>query len=243
MATAPQSPPVLLVGSVPLGTSDNVMTQAAAAVGPHLAQIPDGETGARSAGWLRWLLPVFVAHPLLEPTDETDPNRTHYAEGEVSYLRPKPGVGPQDITFGPLGYAKAAAESYEIFTRLRADGAIRPETRFQVAIPTPLAFVGRFISADRQLDVLPGFEAAILRELAEICDAVPHADLAIQWDVCIEVMMLEEDGKLLISHPVSRYLPAFEKTTVAVSPVTTSTRSISPPNCSATIWASIVLVL
>jgi len=33
--------------------------------------------------------------------------------------------------------------------------------------------------------------------------------------VSAAIMILQEDGKLLISHPVSRYLPSFEKTTVA----------------------------
>jgi CubicO group peptidase (beta-lactamase class C family) len=34
--------------------------------------------------------------------------------------------------------------------------------------------------------------------------------------VSVAAMMLQEEGKLLISHPVSRYLPEYEKTTVAV---------------------------
>ena len=34
--------------------------------------------------------------------------------------------------------------------------------------------------------------------------------------VSTAIMILQEDGKLLIQHPVSRYLPAFENTTVAV---------------------------
>ena len=33
--------------------------------------------------------------------------------------------------------------------------------------------------------------------------------------VSTAIMILEEEGKLLISHPVSRYLPAYEQTTVA----------------------------
>ena len=34
--------------------------------------------------------------------------------------------------------------------------------------------------------------------------------------VSVAAMMLQEEGRLLISHPVSRYLPAFAETTVAV---------------------------
>ncbi len=35
--------------------------------------------------------------------------------------------------------------------------------------------------------------------------------------VSVAAMILQEEGKLLISHPVSRYLPEYEKTTVAVA--------------------------
>ena len=41
--------------------------------------------------------------------------------------------------------------------------------------------------------IYPAYEQAMLREVARICKAIPHHDLAIQWDVCIE--MLAWDGR------------------------------------------------
>jgi hypothetical protein len=40
----------------------------------------------------------------------------------------------------------------------------------------------------------PAYEKAMLDEVTWICCAIPHSDLAIQWDVCIE--MLIWDGQL-----------------------------------------------
>jgi hypothetical protein len=41
--------------------------------------------------------------------------------------------------------------------------------------------------------IYPAYEQAMLREVARICKAIPHHDLAIQWDVCVE--MLAWDGR------------------------------------------------
>jgi hypothetical protein len=41
--------------------------------------------------------------------------------------------------------------------------------------------------------ICPAYERAMLREVERICRAIPHQDLAIQWDVCIE--MLAWDGR------------------------------------------------
>jgi methionine synthase II (cobalamin-independent) len=41
--------------------------------------------------------------------------------------------------------------------------------------------------------IYPPYERAMLREVERICKAIPHHDLAIQWDVCIE--MLAWDGR------------------------------------------------
>jgi methionine synthase II (cobalamin-independent) len=41
--------------------------------------------------------------------------------------------------------------------------------------------------------VLPAYEQAMIREVEKICAAIPHADLALQWDVCME--MIQWDGR------------------------------------------------
>src|SRR6185503_510361 len=101
-------------------------------------------------------------------------------------FRLKPGVKAQDITFGPLGYAKAAIASYQDFKALKAAGKIREDTRFQVALPTPIAPVVIFVFPQDQLDLEPRYEQAMLGELQSIIAEIPADQLAIQWDTAIE---------------------------------------------------------
>ena len=63
--------------------------------------------------------------------------------------------------------------------------------RFQVSLPTPLAPVSAFIDPEHQAQVEPVYEARVLRELDEIFAAVPHDQLALQWDTRLEFAILE----------------------------------------------------
>ena len=56
---------VHLVGSVPLGSAEDVFRRAAEALGDRLRRIPDGETGPRS-DWILWQYPVFSSLPQFE---------------------------------------------------------------------------------------------------------------------------------------------------------------------------------
>ena len=66
--------------------------------------------------------------------------------------------------------------------------------RFQVSLPTPMAVVGALTDPATARAVGPAYTAAMLKEVERICRAIPHDDLAIQWDVCIEMVMW--DGRL-----------------------------------------------
>jgi len=95
------------------------------------------------------------------------------------------------VVFGALRYARDAIDSYRQFAVLKNDGLIAPGTRFQVALPTPLAVTAGFIEATSQELVEKAYEIRLLEELQEILDAVPHRELAVQWDVAYEVVFLE----------------------------------------------------
>ena len=171
-----------LVGSVPLADAETVFRTVAAALGPHFARLPDGETGTRK-DWIAWQYPVFAATPGLEPIPV----------GDRGYLRRQMVrlAGAVPPRFGPLGYAAAARASYPIFERLQRSGVIPPHVRFQVSLPTPLAPLTVFVAeADRPL-VEPAYEARMIAEVGEIAGAIPHDRLAIQWDVAVEVGLYE----------------------------------------------------
>jgi methionine synthase II (cobalamin-independent) len=106
-------------------------------------------------------------------------------------LRIADGVDAASIVLPPLGYADAAIESYRVFTRLRDEGVVPAGIRFQVSLATPVAVVTSFFAGDDRAAIAPVYTAAILDELARILDAIPHEDLAIQWDVASEMGIIE----------------------------------------------------
>jgi len=175
---------VLMVGSVPLADAEAVFRAVAGTVGDRVRRIPDGETGTRT-NWIVWQFAVFGASPQLVQVGASD----RY-DGLVPYTV-RPGVTPDAITIGALGYAQAAKQSWAVFSRLQREGVIPANTRFQVSLPTPLAPVVRMIAPESQAAVEAVYERRLLAELDEICAAIPHASLAIQWDVAIEMAVWE----------------------------------------------------
>ena len=174
-----------LVGSVPLGSVEEVFRTVADTVGDRLRRMPDGETGPRS-DWILWQYPVFSSRPQFEvgPPGE-DSYRT------LPTLRLRDGEGDAQLTFDNLGYADTATASYRRFAQLKRDGAIPPHVRFQLSLPTPLAPVTAFVAAEHRARVEPAYEARLLEELAAILAAIPAEQLAIQWDARLEFAMLE----------------------------------------------------
>ena len=180
-----------LVGSVPLADTETVFRTVCAELRPHLRRIPDGETGERR-WWTDFQRDMLHHHQDMEVDPELDVDSLNDAErvlaGERRYLRLKPSSDPGVVRF-PTGYAEAAAESYAVFARLQDEGVIASDTRFLVALPTPLATAYQFVSpASRDAFMLP-YERALLEALGRICSAIPHDRLSIQWDVCLEVML------------------------------------------------------
>ncbi|MEU5763126.1 hypothetical protein [Nocardia sp. NPDC047648] len=175
---------VHLCGSVPLTDARTVFSEAARRIGPHLKRIPDGETGIRD-NWVVWQLPKMQAHPDLETVPPPSPEY-----GPSERVQPKPGVDAASIDFGPLGYAEAALESWQVFRQLREDGTIPAGIRFQVSLPTPIAVIGAFV-AGPQGELERRYEARLLDELSAIVAAIPAEDLAVQWDAAVEFAIFE----------------------------------------------------
>ncbi|MFK3835341.1 hypothetical protein [Microbacterium sp. NPDC087868] len=184
--TQPQG--ALLVGSVNFDDAETTMRTASELLGDRLRRIPDGEVGKRFH-WIMFQPDVLgEAEGIERVGDEPIP----FGAGiDARGLRLAEGVDPSTIAIPPLGYASAAIESYEVFRRLREEGVIAEGTRFEVALPTPLAVISSFFQgADREAFEVY-YTAAMLRELDEIAEAIPHGDLAIQWDVASEMGIIE----------------------------------------------------
>jgi methionine synthase II (cobalamin-independent) len=178
---------VHLVGSVALDTSQEVFAAAGRLMGPHLKRVPDGEPGGRRL-WISWQIPLLRANPSLTPAVQPEPGQ------RASWLPLKlaDGVDPSQVHFGELGYSREARASYLDFLEARQNGILPVGVRFQVSLPTPAAVINTFCTATDAPKILPAYEQAMLKEVERISNAIPHEDLAIQWDVCME--MLAWDG-------------------------------------------------
>ncbi len=104
------------------------------------------------------------------------------------------GVKPEEVQFGELGYAREARTSYQDFLDAKKQGYIAPATRFQVSLPTPVANLTGQFTGESYPVAEEAYTKAMIREVATICDAIPHEDLCVQWDVCIEMCMWDGRG-------------------------------------------------
>jgi hypothetical protein len=175
---------VHLVGSVGLDTVGEVFDTCGLLLAPYLKRVPDGEPGGRRL-WISWQFAVLRANPYLQADTST-----HRAGGVGFHpIKLADGVKPEDLRFGELGYAREARASYLDFVAARERGVLPRDARFQVCLPTPFAVIAPFAAADARDAILPAYERAMLAEITALAAAIPHRDLAIQWDVCIEMVM------------------------------------------------------
>lgn len=163
---------VFLVGSVPFKDTQEVFTCCAAALGPRVQRLPDGERG----GWL--------------PAEDFRRTRGLTEGRGLSLLSPPilrtsrlaPGVRAAELEFEALHYFPNAVASYEVFARLKREGVLPRDLRYQVSVPS--AFTGCIhFDHDQVRELWPAYEAALLRDVRKIAAAIPHGELAISWDV------------------------------------------------------------
>jgi hypothetical protein len=183
---------VHFVGSIPLKDARDVFESLSNQLGPRLVRIPDGETGERTH-WLGWLEPIFANHPALEPTGEA--SRVHATSDARPLHRVKKGLPASDVRFADLRIAEAALASYRDFADLKKAGKIPARCRFQVSIANPVSVVHRFVAEEFQEPLVAAYEQAMLAEIAAIAAAIPHGQLAIQFDIAQHVFKPLETGE------------------------------------------------
>ena len=188
-----QHPIVHFVGSIPLPDAETAFKTLPAAVGAHLLRLPDGETGIRKS-WIRFLQDVLAENPAIEVAKDVPPFKFTQWDGkvvrEIDRLRLKPGRTPEASSF-KTGYAEMAIASWQLFEQLQKSGAIPAGVKFQVSIPTPIApTYNNMVPGDRAR-LLPPLTQHFIGEVQQMAKAIPNDKLAIQWDVCQEVLAWE----------------------------------------------------
>ena len=177
---------VLLVGSVPLGSADEVFQVMVAELGDRLA--PAARRRDRAA--LR-LDRVAVPGAQLAPRVRGLPARRRSAPRPAAPARPRRRVGRDAPLRRPRATRRPPCRRTRTFARRKRDGLIPIDCRFQVSLPTPLAPIAAFVAPEDQARIEPLYEARMINELTTIFDAIPHDQLAIQWDTNFEFAMLD----------------------------------------------------
>ena len=173
---------VHFVGSIGLDTVQDVFHTCGTLLGERLERIPDGEPGGRRL-WCSWQIPLLRANPFFKVANP--------GQGGAIFgpLKLADDVEPGQVRFGELGYAREARASYQDFLEAKRKGEVAAKTRFQVSIPTPFACLyGQFVPEAYPI-AEKAYTEAMIREVAALCDAIPHRDLCIQWDVCFEMVI------------------------------------------------------
>ena len=185
---------VLLIGSIPLGSARRVFETVGATLDGLVRRVPDGENGER-LDWVTWQAAAFARIPFVEPAEAVTAGGTGGATGGAvrgpPQFRVRPGFPTAAVRFGPLGYAAAAVESYEVFRAMKTAGTIPAGCRLQVGIATALSVVGQYVDAGFQAAIEPAYENRLRDEVDEIVAAVPGDDLAIQWNLATELSIME----------------------------------------------------
>ena len=204
--------PTLLVGSVNLENAEAVFRAAASILGDTLRSMPDGETGDRIA-WIGWQGSVFQNASFLRKSGSASGDA--YGGKVREFVRYEAAGDLSQARFDDLGYARAAIESYKTFQDLRKLGVIPAHIRFQVSLPTPIAPLAAAIEPKDFLEVERIYEQAMQKEIAKILEIVPAQDLAIQWDVSVEIGILEgqmmKDGIQPFKNPLRELLARIAK--------------------------------
>jgi len=175
---------VHLVGSVPLANAREVFATVSAALGARLKRLPDGETGERG-DWITWLEPVFAENPAFVKSGEFF--RVHESGTGRERYTLRSGLSPLDVRFDGLFYADVAKRSYAVFKELKNAGAIAGGVRFQVDLVPAHSVIWLFLIEALHAAVDPIYNEALKREIDKLAAAIPHRDLAIQFDVASAV--------------------------------------------------------
>jgi hypothetical protein len=175
---------IYLVGSVPMASAEEVFATVSGAFGPKIKRIPDGETGERS-DWITWLEPVFANNAAFQKSGEFF--RVHASGTGRERYALRPGVRAEDVRFDNLFYADIARQSYGVFKRLKDAGKIAAGTRFQVDLVPAHSVIWLFLVDSLHAPIDPIYNQALKREIDKIAAAIPHEELAIQFDVASAV--------------------------------------------------------
>src|SRR5262245_30382234 len=177
---------VHLVGSMPLGDANEVISTTVKILGARTKRLTNGEVGI-SRGWITGHHRIFERHPGFEEyvhVENADP-RTPAQRRRRFRLRAGAGT-PTVASFGPSGYVEDAQEAHALITRLKREGAVEPSTRLLIAIPSPYDILNFAVDKRDFPAMLPIYQQYLIGEVHKIGAVVAASELAVQWDAAHE---------------------------------------------------------
>ncbi|MDE0062166.1 MAG: hypothetical protein OXP09_13140 [Gammaproteobacteria bacterium] len=218
---------LLLVGSVPFESAEQVLHMASDMLGGHLDSIPDGEVLDRRFWILRMAFQVFNGHAAFEtlhrPAAPPGEERLIPAGlDDVWRFRLRPGIEKVgfDMPGWRLGYAKDAQNSYAIFKAMKRDGKVPGNARFQVSLPAVNSVCNPSIfgADEAELAIIrTGFQEAMVAEARKVCEVIPPSELAVQFDCSFEITDVYGGTGLPIEGSIARNVKQFEGLSEAVA--------------------------
>jgi hypothetical protein len=167
---------LLLVGSLPVDSTEAAFREGADLFGDLVFALPDGETGPR-ANWVGYEREQLVRpNPGIDVVEETaSPTGfpRHAYETPVFAVREDAG----ELRFDSWPRIDDAIASYATFAALREQGAIPEGLRFQIGLPFPSSAMNAFkVDYARNYPLAErAFEDLVARELERLLDAIPAA--------------------------------------------------------------------
>ena len=174
-----------LVGGLAAADAETAMRTTARILGRHLHGLTDGETGVRSQ-WIWWQLDKLAA---IDGIERAGMHGFEDADNEDYQVFPQADGGRLgDVAACALARLRRCRGGVlRVFKALREEGVIEDGVRFQVCVPTPYATVVAWVAQDDQERFFPIYADAIEAEVAEIARVVDPSELALQFDVAVEI--------------------------------------------------------
>ena len=187
---------ILLVGSIPLDTPEEVFREFGKPLGASLKTMPDGEVGPRKHWISRMHYQVLSGHPELETVQRAGARERGRAAKPPQCRRCMVVQGQGRRRARPLrrcGLARRLrARRHQLLFRVQDDARARHPGRAP-ALPG-VARLGQqrlppriFPNKGDVEKIRPGFTEAVAAEVDTIVKHIPNNDLAIQWDCSTEV--------------------------------------------------------
>ncbi|KAI8630410.1 hypothetical protein F5Y19DRAFT_463837 [Xylariaceae sp. FL1651] len=173
---------VLIVGSVPGASPQEVFVRLATGLPGRLQAIPDGETGERW-NYIGWQLQRF---PLVARRIEL---------GGI----PLPESGLPAFTLAdiePISYDEVALSSYTEFKQLRQQNIIPSNVLFQICLPSPYSVLTGHVKSTVINAIEPLYEQRFAEAIDHIVRDIPHDDMGLVDRVIRLCKRIPEDVKL-----------------------------------------------